>query len=374
MVRAPTVTSWPAPISLSNDSAACVARVRAVAARRRASWVVRARVHQHRVVQRIGREVFGQDGQRFGGVGVGEFQFADVEPVADEVLREHAGVLVLRPEQRAAVGQRGLEHLDAARQVAGHGQRAGIHGARLDHAGVRWRFAVHGDGQAIGAFAAVAREVELVGVQVREHERHRVRDPLRVALAEPSRREFGTLAGKLFGLGVLAQVDRGERPVHQRGGELDGAAADPRAQCRQHTVEIGTGLLRPPTKAMHLRLQHQRAQSLCMGGAERPGRFGHRARDHRLGRSHVTQREQAFADHVRQLDARAGLARERRVEPFVGLLQQIDRAELLRAAARVRAGLAKDRGDEILDVLGTLALRHRNAGLPERRAGAADAP
>ena len=191
-------------------------------------------------------------------------------------------------------------------------------------------------------------------------------------LAEPCGREFGAFVGKLFGLGVLAEVDRGQRPIHQRDGKLGRPAADPRAQCRQHTVEIGTGLLRPPTKAVHLRLQHQGAQGLRMDGAERPGRLGHRACDHRLGRTHVAQCKQALADHVRQLDARTGLARERRVESLVGLLQQIDRGELLRAAASVRAGLAKDRGDEVLDVLGPLALRHCDARLPERRAGAAD--
>ena len=112
-------------------------------------------------------------------------------------------------------------------------------------------------GQAQRALAAVARQLELLRVAVGEREQHRAGHCLRVAFAEPRRREFGALARELLGFGVRAQFDRGQRAVRERGCEFARLVADTRAQRRQHAVEIGTCLLRPPAQAVYLRAQHQ---------------------------------------------------------------------------------------------------------------------
>ena len=305
-------------VASADDTVECVGRACRLSQRGRrvAPGQVgqRARVHGQRVAHRIGREVFADDGKRFGSIRVGEFELTEFDPVVDEVLDEDAGLQVPRPEQRARVGHRRLEHRDAAHQVAGVAESPGIDAPRFDHARVRRRLAVRRKRLPVRLLAAREREIELAGVAVGQRQQHRAGHPLRVAFAEPRFGQRGAFARELLGLGVSAEVDRCQRAVRECGGEIAGTGAGvsgTRAQGRQDTVEIGARLLRAPAETVHLRLQNQGTHGLLVRRHQGALRFGHGARDHRLGRRHVTEREQALADHVREFDACAALASER---------------------------------------------------------------
>ena len=325
-------------------------------------------------------QVFAGDSQRFGRVALGQLDLAQLEPVLHQVLDQRAGARVARAHQRAHVRRCRLQQLDATRQLAGVGQRPGVHRTGFDDPRMRRAGTVRGQRRLQRQAGAVACQVKLSCVAVGEGQQHGAGDAQRVAFGQARIAEPLALQCKLFGFGVGAQVQRRQRAVGQCGGQFGDAGctrctrriasrrADLLAQRRQHTVEVGGRLLRPAAQPVHLRLQQQRAQRLQVLGPERRCCLGHGARNHRFCGRHITQREQAFADHVVQFDARAAVPGQCGGEPLVGLLEQVDGTQLLLAAAVIGVGFAEDRGDEVLHVFGPFALGDGNARLPQRSA------
>ena len=205
----------------------------------------RARVHRHRVVQRIGPR-YRRGCERFGGVGIGGARSPRSMPVADDVLQADAGgCRFFGPSKRAAVGKRGFQHGEAAHQIAGVGQRTAIDRLALRSCAGAARFAEDGERLAVGAFTAVERQDELVRMQIGQRERHLAGHPLGSrspsrALAPPRRIRCANFSASAWAPRSIVNW----RAVHEQDGRSRGVPIDVMRlrNDRQNAVGIGAAL------------------------------------------------------------------------------------------------------------------------------------